>query len=382
MGELSRAEVRANPPTSDIDELVALWPDIPGTPLRRDHPAPPGPRRASDSSRKRTQDGLLAGIAYGYLGAPGQWWHDIVAGAMTDEQRRRWLRPGPLRGRRAGSAPRPARAGASAARLHDALLGGPQTIRHCSRPRSDNDPRSPSTAAAAGRRSSRRSTSTGERTASWAWPLRPARTREWSHERRHPSGAAHHGRRSRTAGSAATRRARTCSRRASTSGSARRHMPCAAVSCPDDRQSIESKLDDLALTEFDIRTRRRPRAQPPVPDPAGRAGRTSRRRARPNEPEELDRPHRRLHARDQRRKLPLRRDPGRVRGAALPRDRVALVRDPRGGGPDPQPAPARRRRRALHRRRDPRAARGIAARPRRRRASDARPSCDSQTASS
>ena len=36
----------------------------------------------------------LAGIAYGYLGGPGEWWHDRVSAAMTGEQRERWLPPG------------------------------------------------------------------------------------------------------------------------------------------------------------------------------------------------------------------------------------------------------------------------------------------------
>ncbi|MDP9101002.1 MAG: GNAT family N-acetyltransferase [Actinomycetota bacterium] len=34
----------------------------------------------------------LVGVAYGYLGAPGQWWHDQVRLAMTGEQADRWLR--------------------------------------------------------------------------------------------------------------------------------------------------------------------------------------------------------------------------------------------------------------------------------------------------
>ena len=33
----------------------------------------------------------MVGVAYGYLGAPGQWWHDQVADALTPEQAREWL---------------------------------------------------------------------------------------------------------------------------------------------------------------------------------------------------------------------------------------------------------------------------------------------------
>ncbi len=35
--------------------------------------------------------GRLVGIAYGYLGAPGQWWHDQVRAAVSDEQAAEWL---------------------------------------------------------------------------------------------------------------------------------------------------------------------------------------------------------------------------------------------------------------------------------------------------
>ena len=33
----------------------------------------------------------LLGVAYGYRGGPGQWWHDQVRAALTDEQAERWL---------------------------------------------------------------------------------------------------------------------------------------------------------------------------------------------------------------------------------------------------------------------------------------------------
>lgn len=37
------------------------------------------------------QDGELVGIAYGYLGARGQWWHDQVRGAMGEQLAAAWL---------------------------------------------------------------------------------------------------------------------------------------------------------------------------------------------------------------------------------------------------------------------------------------------------
>ena len=36
-------------------------------------------------------DGRLVGIAYGYLGRPGQWWHDQVRAALTPEAAHLWL---------------------------------------------------------------------------------------------------------------------------------------------------------------------------------------------------------------------------------------------------------------------------------------------------
>ena len=33
----------------------------------------------------------LVGVAYGYLGAPGQWWHDQVRGALPADVADRWL---------------------------------------------------------------------------------------------------------------------------------------------------------------------------------------------------------------------------------------------------------------------------------------------------
>ena len=35
--------------------------------------------------------GRMVGVAYGYSGAPGQWWHDQVRLALTAEQAREWL---------------------------------------------------------------------------------------------------------------------------------------------------------------------------------------------------------------------------------------------------------------------------------------------------
>jgi GNAT superfamily N-acetyltransferase len=37
------------------------------------------------------EHGTLLGIAYGYRGAPGQWWHDQVRAALDEDTARTWL---------------------------------------------------------------------------------------------------------------------------------------------------------------------------------------------------------------------------------------------------------------------------------------------------
>ena len=101
-------------------EVAQVW-----TWVTRQHVDEILPRHAGRSGFRfiaaRTPDRRLAGFGYGYYGAPGQWWHDIVAGALEERERGRWLAPGhfelvelhvrpELRGREIGG------------RLHDAVL--------------------------------------------------------------------------------------------------------------------------------------------------------------------------------------------------------------------------------------------------------------------
>lgn len=71
----------------------------------------------------RTDDGTLAGFAYGYLGGPGEWWHDHVAAALGPELTRRWLSPGHFEFAELQVRPELRRRGIGL-RLHDALLEG------------------------------------------------------------------------------------------------------------------------------------------------------------------------------------------------------------------------------------------------------------------
>ena len=71
----------------------------------------------------REGDGMLAGITYGYLGGPGQWWHDLVSEAMSDEQREYWLAPGHFEFVELHVRPSCRRRGIGR-RLHDMLLEG------------------------------------------------------------------------------------------------------------------------------------------------------------------------------------------------------------------------------------------------------------------
>lgn len=73
------------------------------------------------------EDGGVAGFAYGYVSAPGQWWHDNVGPALGRERAREWLADAfqvteiavlpAYQGRGLGAG------------LHDALLEGVTTAR-------------------------------------------------------------------------------------------------------------------------------------------------------------------------------------------------------------------------------------------------------------
>jgi ribosomal protein S18 acetylase RimI-like enzyme len=101
-------------------ELLAVWPDAMGERL-----AVIVPRHLERAGfrfvAEHDASGRLAGIAYGYRGAAGQWWHDLVSGAMDEAARVRWLAPGHFEFVELAVRPDQRRRGIGG-RLHDALL--------------------------------------------------------------------------------------------------------------------------------------------------------------------------------------------------------------------------------------------------------------------
>jgi ribosomal protein S18 acetylase RimI-like enzyme len=110
------------------DVLGALLPDIPSvwtgvTSQRLREIVPRHASRAGFRFVVARTDRRLVGIAYGYLGARGQWWHDIVSKAMSRRDRARWLAPGHFELVELHVGPAYRRRGIGGT-LHDALLDG------------------------------------------------------------------------------------------------------------------------------------------------------------------------------------------------------------------------------------------------------------------
>jgi ribosomal protein S18 acetylase RimI-like enzyme len=84
-------------------------------------------------------DGRLVGFAYGYLGGPGQWWHDLVSEAMSESNRARWLAPGHFELVELHVRPDSRRQGIGG-RLHDALLEGLPSPTAVLSTQTDNEP--------------------------------------------------------------------------------------------------------------------------------------------------------------------------------------------------------------------------------------------------
>jgi ribosomal protein S18 acetylase RimI-like enzyme len=70
-------------------EAMGYRPDV--LLARRGYVATHVRRRGFRAVATLTSNGQLAGFGYGYLGGPGQWWHDQVHHALDRPARTRWL---------------------------------------------------------------------------------------------------------------------------------------------------------------------------------------------------------------------------------------------------------------------------------------------------
>lgn len=77
------AEAFAQPPYSDPDR---------GREVRGRMRDVHGKRQGFQAFAAVDDDGRVVGMIYGYHGAPGQWWHDMVLRNVDPQTARRWLR--------------------------------------------------------------------------------------------------------------------------------------------------------------------------------------------------------------------------------------------------------------------------------------------------
>jgi ribosomal protein S18 acetylase RimI-like enzyme len=119
--EIGRDEL-LGPMRTAIEALwLEVWPTT--TPERFDEILPRHATRNGFRMITAREGDRLVGLAYGYLGEPGEWWHDRVAAAMTPEQRDEWLPPGHFELAELMVSPAERRRGLGG-RLHDAVLAG------------------------------------------------------------------------------------------------------------------------------------------------------------------------------------------------------------------------------------------------------------------
>jgi ribosomal protein S18 acetylase RimI-like enzyme len=119
------------------DEIAEIWPAASRD--RVDEILPRHAAREGFRFRVAEDEGRMVGFAYGYLGAPNQWWHDLVAAEMTDEQEQRWLAPGHFEFVELHVRPESRRRGLGGA-LHDELLQALESRAAVLSTQADNEP--------------------------------------------------------------------------------------------------------------------------------------------------------------------------------------------------------------------------------------------------
>jgi GNAT superfamily N-acetyltransferase len=82
--------------TRRLDDVVGVYGEAMGyraelLEARRGYIATHARRPGFRAVATLTRDGHVVGFGYGYTSAAGQWWHDQVRGALTEEARKTWL---------------------------------------------------------------------------------------------------------------------------------------------------------------------------------------------------------------------------------------------------------------------------------------------------
>ncbi len=119
------------------DEIAEIWPTA-----SRDRVGEILPRHAEREGfrfRAAEDETRMVGFAYGYLGGPNQWWHDLVVAEMTEEQDARWLSPGHFEFVELHVRPEYRRRGLGGD-LHDELLRGLESRTAVLSTQTDNEP--------------------------------------------------------------------------------------------------------------------------------------------------------------------------------------------------------------------------------------------------